>query len=272
MFSEVSPDMTKSNVLQTALKSIELWSEKWQLSLASNKCAVLHIGHKNQKQVYTLKNTVLNTVANYKDLGIYVTSDLSMSVHCAKIAAKAVRVIGMLFRTFSTKNFETLLNAYKTFVRPIVESSTVVWSPCYIKDINCIERVQKIFTRRLFKHCKIEYNCYEARCKYFGLCSLEFRRLINDLCYTYKIVHNKLDVNDCLLRYNNNSYMRGHNFRLKVEHMRVNCRKHFFCCRVVEPWNSLPKEIVSLQTVKLFRSNLSNEDLNLKMMNKVYRF
>ena len=42
-----------------------------------------------------------------------------------------------------------LVKAYITYVRPILEYNSVVWSPYKIGDIFCIEKVQKSLTKRL---------------------------------------------------------------------------------------------------------------------------
>jgi len=42
-----------------------------------------------------------------------------------------------------------LVKAYVTYVKPILEYSSVVWSPYKIGDISCIEKVQRSFTKRL---------------------------------------------------------------------------------------------------------------------------
>jgi len=42
-----------------------------------------------------------------------------------------------------------LLRVFLVYVRPILEYCSVVWSPCTRKDIDCIEKVQQQFTKRL---------------------------------------------------------------------------------------------------------------------------
>ena len=103
-------------------------------------------------------------------------------------------MVGLLFRAFSTSNPDLLLKAYTTYVR-ILETATVTWSPFLIKDIETIERVQKIFTKRLFYRCKRDYVAYEARCEQLNLNSLEMRRLKQDLCMCYKILHGFVNIN-----------------------------------------------------------------------------
>jgi len=42
-----------------------------------------------------------------------------------------------------------LVRAYKTYVRPLVEYNSVVWSPVNLHDTDAIESVQRRFTKRL---------------------------------------------------------------------------------------------------------------------------
>ena len=41
------------------------------------------------------------------------------------------------------------MRAFITYVRPIVEYNSVVWSPSSAHDIDAVERVQRRFTKRL---------------------------------------------------------------------------------------------------------------------------
>jgi len=54
--------------------------------------------------------------------------------------------IGLLY-SFSSKNVWILLRAYLTYVRPILEHNTVIWSPYLKKDIYRVESVQKLLIR-----------------------------------------------------------------------------------------------------------------------------
>ena len=58
-----------------------------------------------------------------------------------------------------------LKRALLTYVRPLVEHNSVVWSPCYKKDIEAIERVLRRFSKRLPG---LKNLSYEERLKYLG--------------------------------------------------------------------------------------------------------
>ena len=58
------------------------------------------------------------------------------------------------------------------------------------------------------------------------------------------------------------SNIKGEKHRLKQELIK-NCktRQHFFTNRIVEGWNSLPAEVVAVNTVNQFKSKLESIDI-----------
>ena len=71
-----------------------------------------------------------------------------------------------------------LVRAYTTYVRPLVDYNSIIWSPHYKQDIERIESVQCRFTERLpgLKNYK-----YTERLTMLDLASLELRRLWFDV-------------------------------------------------------------------------------------------
>ena len=54
---------------------------------------------------------------------------LTFSKHIAKIAAKANSRLGLIKRTFKIRTEKIILVLYTSLVRPILEYSSVIWSP-----------------------------------------------------------------------------------------------------------------------------------------------
>ncbi len=111
------------------------------------------------------------------------------------------------------------------------------------------------------------------RCEYLGIQSLETRRMVFDLCLVYKIFHDLIDINyNDMFQFSHNMRTRGHNYKLYKSHMRIENRKDFFACRVVDVWNNLPNDVVNSGTLHIFRTNLEkNKDKFIKFVN-VFRF
>ena len=68
------------------------------------------------------------------------------------------------------------------------------WNPWFHKDIQCIERVQRFFTRAILKRAGVPYMDYDDRLANLGLQSLEYRRVFYDLVMCYKIYNNLVDL------------------------------------------------------------------------------
>ena len=74
-------------------------------------------------------NAELKLVDSCKELGVYVSRDLSWSNHVDASVNKANKVVGLLQRTVGNKNREIFSMFYKSLVRPISEYACPVWSP-----------------------------------------------------------------------------------------------------------------------------------------------
>ena len=81
-------------------------------------------------------------------------------------------------------------------MRPILEYNSSIWNPHtnYIGNAKSLERVQRLFTKRLFYRCNISMAPYSIRLIYFNIKSLSHRRLISDMVLTYKILNGLVDI------------------------------------------------------------------------------
>ncbi len=57
--------------------------------------------------------------------------------------------MGMLFRTFITRDGEAMIKMFNAYVKSKLEYCCVVWSPNEQKYINEIEDIQRIFTSKI---------------------------------------------------------------------------------------------------------------------------
>jgi len=86
---------------------------------------------------------------------------------------------------FLSGDHNSLVRAFLVYVRPILEYSSVVWSPCLNCEIEEVEKVQRSFTKRLKG---LKTSSYSDRLCRLELPSLELRRLHLDLTSCYKLV------------------------------------------------------------------------------------
>ena len=77
-----------------------------------------------------------------------------------------------ILRCFETRDNELLVRTFTTYVRPLLEYNSVIWSPHLKKDIEAIEKVQRPFTKRLSG---LNTLSYSQRLKLLNLPRLELR-------------------------------------------------------------------------------------------------
>ena len=246
--------------LQQDLDNIQDWSKLWLLNLNSEKCKFMHIG-KSLCSSYEMVNAdipgevmKLSEVTFEKDLGVWMTSNMDPSLHCQKAAASAMKVLGLIKRSFSRVSGDLFIFLYKTYVRPHLEYCVQLWCPYLARDIDVLERVQMRATKLVREVAKLSY---ELRLQKLGIYSLFCRRKRGDLIETYKILNGYYDI-DCskLFLMSTVHSTRGHSMKLFKRPSRLKMRLNFFTQRVVSTWNSLPEEVVSAVTVSDFKQKL----------------
>jgi len=80
--------------------------------------------------------------------------------------------------------------------------------------------------------------------------TLKYRRLHGDMIGVFRIVHDFYHLEAAVkLNFNTFSTTRGNENMLQKSSCRYNIRKYSFSSRVVNMWNSLPHDIVEVDTI-----------------------
>ena len=124
--------------------------DSYQLSIAPAKCQHLPIVclPNNDNNQYHIGNNIISTLSAVSDLGIIVSSNLKWHKHICNISSKASIHCYQLLHCFSS-NVWILLKTYITYIRPLLEYNTVLWSPYLKNDIAMIESVKTHFTKKI---------------------------------------------------------------------------------------------------------------------------
>ena len=193
---------------QLYLDHISAWAATWQLGISYSKCHFLELGNSASTFSYNLNNITIAKSEIVNDLGVIIDTNLKFKNHIHDIVNRALLRSSHIFRCFLSRNTANFLRAYKTYVRPLVEYVSTVWSPSEIALIDSLESVQRRFAKRLPG---LSTMSYSDRLINLNLQSLEHRRLINDLVMCYKIIHGLVDVDSSeFFTFSSNSTLRGH--------------------------------------------------------------
>ena len=256
------PNISISN-FQKQLDILHHWSSTWQMLISHSKCNILHIGPTNSPntpQTFHINNNHIRQVDYVVDLGVTIDTNLRFKIHINTITQKASQRSALIKRCFLLRNANNLTQAFKTYVRPILEYGSTTWSPSYGTQIMQIESVQRHFTK-FITGC--HHLSYPDRLKFLHLQSLEHRRLLADLIMCYNIIrnHSCIDPSDFFTQ-PHYKYSRGHPFHLSIPLAKLNSRKHFFSNRIINIWNSLPTEIVLSHSTSAFKYHIKRLDLS----------
>ena len=125
------------HLLQQDIDKISEWVNIDHLSLNPVKCKSMLVSRKKkptQLLPFHLNGSLLEHVDTFKHLGILLSSDLSWSAHVSSICAKAKKIVGLLYRRFSTNvDSQSLLEMYKMLIRPHMEYAAQVWDPHLVR-------------------------------------------------------------------------------------------------------------------------------------------
>lgn len=183
--------------LQNDIDTIYNWCVVNDLELNNNKCESMTFTRKPQATIYQflykLNQMALPKVSSCKDLGITFDSKLSFELHYKNITSRAYKILGFISRSLNKfRQLSTYITLYNTYIRSIIEYCSTIWNPHYGIYINELERIQKRFTRMLFRKFHYPYEGYETRLLRLEMNSLENRRLMLDEIVLYKIQNGAL--------------------------------------------------------------------------------
>ena len=162
--------------MQEDLESIYKWARDNLMKFNEKKFEQMahgSVGNINLEPYKSPSGEAIQIETTARDLGVLATDDLLFKEHIDKIVTSSRIVMGMLFRTFSTRDKDPMIKMFNTYVKSKLEYCCIVWSPVQQTYINELEKIQKTFTSKING---MEGLDYHERLKKLDLYSLERRR------------------------------------------------------------------------------------------------
>ena len=164
-----------------------------------------------------------------------------------------------ILRTFQARDPTTMLTLYKSLVRPILEYSSVLWTPIKKGEIQRLEEIQQSFLRKI----KGISSNYSQALKQLKLYSLERRRERYIVIQIWKMIEGLVpNLKPSLLQQSSIQQRRGrtlqvHNLAATPSHLQQ-IKRQSVRCFGVKLFNSLPKHIwnITKTTIDTFKRKL----------------
>ena len=245
-------------ILQKDLNTLSEWANKWLMSFNPSKCVHLTITRKTNplKSSYSICGSVIQQSNSAKYLGVTITSNLSWSEHINNITNKANSIRAFLQRNLNQCHQLVKSTCYITYVRPILEYASTVWSPHQVGDINRLEMVQRRAARFVCNNFNRTASV-TAMLNHLNWPTLECRRNQAKLHMFYKIINNIISIPyDHLTQ--SSTTTRGHSMRYMQLAARTNTYLYSFFPSTIRLWNSLSNEIVFSRDFDCFKSSLDS--------------
>ena len=212
--------------------------------------------HKVNHPILFFNNSPVTTTPIQKHLGLVLDEKLNFGHHLSMKISKANKIIGVIKRLRNYLPRKSLLNIYKSFVRPHLDYGDVIYDQPQ-NDSFCkrIESVQ--YNAALAITGAIKGSSRERLYHELGLESLSDRRWYRRLTYFFKIVSLKSPTYlSHLLPANQQSYnpIRNNLFRNFMTH--TNYFKNSFFPFCVSEWNKLSPEVRNSTSLSVFKKCL----------------
>ena len=132
-----------SALFQSDVSALVTWSRNFDLKFNPEECCVIHFGKSNIKANYKMNNLDISKKGQEKDLGIVFSTKVQFKEHIHLISKKANKQLGIIKKVFTSRNPDTIISLYKSFVRPHLEYNSIISSPYTKKNEKVIEKIQK---------------------------------------------------------------------------------------------------------------------------------
>ena len=278
LYLTIDNPVTAARTLNMDLSDIDQWSKDWLVTFNALKTDSMLISRKNNPPNHPpilFQGHTLQDVAQHKHLGVTLRSDLRWTDHILDISNKSTKLINIMKSLKFTLDRKTLETIYTSFIRPILEYGSQVWSGCTAQDEDKLESIQlnaaRIVTGAM--HGTSNAKLYEET----GWLTLTKRREISNLTLMYKLV-NKLapdplcSILSTASPTGTHTYTTRQQFDLPHFRARTDLFDKSFFPSTIRLWNQLPVEIRNSESINKFKLSIVQPVIRAIKFDELYNF
>ena len=197
-----------------------------------------------------------------KYLGFTTDTKLSWGHHTNIMTKKANNTTAFLRRNLSSCPRNIRATCYKSLVRPQIEYASTVWDHSNKTHIKAVEAVQRRAARFITGNYRQE-SSVTSMLQDLQLESLQERRFKARATLMYRVVYNVMDLSpEPLLP--TSVTTRGHSQRFLQPFCYIKSFQDSFYPSGIIIWNSLPQNIVSADSLRVFQDHNQHPHIHLE--------
>lgn len=185
---EAVNSINDQTTLNHSLNDITNWCDTWDMKLNHEKTVMMRITNKKSPLLYQylIRGDQISQTNSFKYHGVTFTSNQRWSTHINVICASARRKLGLLRHKIKNSPSPVKLLAFNTLITPILEYASIVWDPQTKKDINKLERIQRLALRFIYNRYR-RHDSPTDLVKLNNIVTLQSRRKIARLKFLYQL-------------------------------------------------------------------------------------
>ena len=263
--------VTRAQILNTDLKTIEDWAKKWKVTFNADKTELLTI-KRDQQPTHTLtfENSDLVGLGSHKHLGLTLQNDCKWDIHIRTLMNKITTLVSCL-KSFKYRLSRTSLDRmYKSFILPIFDYADILYDNCTQEQSQNLENLHLEAIRTIIG--AVKGTSHSKLYKESGYTSLKERRRRHILIFFHKIIHNHCpphlqDICPPLIA-NINPYQRRRPFDRRIPRCHTTLYINSFLPSAIRHHNnSIPDDIKNNPSIGALKQFLTHTD---KIVPKYY--
>ena len=136
--------------IQELLDIIYLWADKTGMKFAQDKAKILSMCNRLQWELYEGPDGIpVEYAEEAKDLGLMLDTTGGYGSQVTITWKKALRKIHWILRCYQNRSMYFMKHMYKVYIRGILDYGCMVWFPSNYTQIDQLENVLRIFTRKI---------------------------------------------------------------------------------------------------------------------------
>ena len=179
-------------MLQEDINNLENLPSVSGLQFNENKCKAQSLTRKTNSipTTYSMKDSALIPIKHERDLGVWISSDLTFNKHINEQFAQTNKMLGYIRRNTRTINsVKTRRTIYLALVRSHLGYATHVWTPQSIELLLQLEKPQRRATKYILNLPFTSSVCYNFRLRTLHLQPICYWHEYFDMVHFFKIVN-----------------------------------------------------------------------------------